>query len=90
MWLFLPKSLLLDEMLSQEVVRTFYFLGFFTSLKKNTVLSYRTTIMVSCLFLRLVPCFPAPNITCKDFGGNETHFTGREVGFFKPISCRNV
>lgn len=37
-----------------------------------------------------VPCFPAPNITCKDFGGNETHFTGREVGFFKPISCRNV
>jgi len=38
----------------------------------------------------LVPCFPAPNITCKDFGGNETHFTGNEVGFLKPISCRNV
>ncbi|XP_014643724.1 PREDICTED: TM2 domain-containing protein 1 isoform X2 [Ceratotherium simum simum] len=37
-----------------------------------------------------VPCFPAPNITCKDFGGNETHFTGNEVGFLKPISCRNV
>ncbi|KAF6111888.1 TM2 domain containing 1 [Phyllostomus discolor] len=36
------------------------------------------------------PCFPAPNITCKDFSGNETHFTGNEVGFFKPISCRNV
>ncbi|KAB0337547.1 hypothetical protein FD755_025563 [Muntiacus reevesi] len=26
-----------------------------------------------------VQCFPAPNITCKDFGGNETHFTGNEV-----------
>ncbi|EPQ15042.1 TM2 domain-containing protein 1, partial [Myotis brandtii] len=37
-----------------------------------------------------VPCFPAPNITCKDFSGNETHFTGHEVGFLKPISCRNV
>ncbi|MBV97069.1 TM2 domain-containing protein 1, partial [Eschrichtius robustus] len=37
-----------------------------------------------------VPCFPAPNITCKDFGGNETHFTGNEIGFLKPISCRNV
>uniref|UniRef100_A0A2K5W1Y4 TM2 domain containing 1 n=2 Tax=Macaca TaxID=9539 RepID=A0A2K5W1Y4_MACFA len=37
-----------------------------------------------------VSCFPAPNITCKDSSGNETHFTGNEVGFFKPISCRNV
>ncbi|XP_055258041.1 TM2 domain-containing protein 1 isoform X5 [Moschus berezovskii] len=37
-----------------------------------------------------VQCFPAPNITCKDFGGNETHFTGNEVGFLKPIPCRNV
>ncbi|XP_029424961.1 TM2 domain-containing protein 1 isoform X1 [Nannospalax galili] len=37
-----------------------------------------------------IKCFPAPNISCKDFSGNETHFTGREVGFFKPISCRNV
>uniref|UniRef100_A0A8C6CHM7 TM2 domain containing 1 n=2 Tax=Odontoceti TaxID=9722 RepID=A0A8C6CHM7_MONMO len=37
-----------------------------------------------------VPCFPAPNITCKDSGGNETHFTGNEIGFLKPISCRNV
>ncbi|XP_045691224.1 TM2 domain-containing protein 1 isoform X2 [Phyllostomus hastatus] len=36
------------------------------------------------------PCFPAPNITCKDFSGNETHFTGNEVGFLKPIYCRNV
>nr|KAF6508625.1 TM2 domain containing 1 [Rousettus aegyptiacus] len=32
----------------------------------------------------------APNITCKDFNGNETHFTGNEVGFLKSISCRNV
>ncbi|XP_045883726.1 uncharacterized protein LOC123955575 [Meles meles] len=24
-----------------------------------------------------VPCFPAPNITRKDFGGSETRFTGR-------------
>ncbi|XP_073936050.1 TM2 domain-containing protein 1 isoform X2 [Castor canadensis] len=32
----------------------------------------------------------APNITCKDFSGNETHFTGNEVGFLRPISCRNV
>uniref|UniRef100_A0A8C2N8V2 TM2 domain containing 1 n=1 Tax=Capra hircus TaxID=9925 RepID=A0A8C2N8V2_CAPHI len=40
--------------------------------------------------LSAVQCFPAPNIICKDFGGNETHFTGSEVGFFKPISCRNV
>nr|XP_019586765.1 PREDICTED: TM2 domain-containing protein 1 isoform X2 [Rhinolophus sinicus] len=37
-----------------------------------------------------VECFPAPNITCKDLHGNETHFTGKELGFRKPISCRNV
>nr|XP_012296489.1 TM2 domain-containing protein 1-like [Aotus nancymaae] len=37
-----------------------------------------------------VSCFPAPNITCKYSSGNETHFTGNEVGFFKPMSCRNV
>lgn len=42
------------------------------------------------LFLVLVQCFPAPNIICKDYSGNETHFTGNEVGFLKPISCRNV
>ncbi|OBS76818.1 hypothetical protein A6R68_16730, partial [Neotoma lepida] len=35
-------------------------------------------------------CFPAPNIICKDYSGNETHFTGSEVGFLKPIPCRNV
>ncbi|KAJ6662597.1 hypothetical protein lerEdw1_011734 [Lerista edwardsae] len=37
-----------------------------------------------------VACLPAPNITCKDFNGNETQFTGREIGFYKPIQCRNV
>ncbi|CAM4594018.1 unnamed protein product [Caretta caretta] len=38
----------------------------------------------------LVPCHPAPNITCKDHSGNENNFTGKEVGFYKPIACRNV
>jgi hypothetical protein len=33
-----------------------------------------------------VQCFPA----CKDLSGNETHFTGNEVGFLKPVSCQNV
>ncbi|KAH0618552.1 hypothetical protein JD844_017878 [Phrynosoma platyrhinos] len=37
-----------------------------------------------------VPCLPAPNITCKDFSGNETKFTGTEIGFYKPVECRNV
>ncbi|XP_075792248.1 TM2 domain-containing protein 1 isoform X3 [Pelodiscus sinensis] len=37
-----------------------------------------------------VPCLPAPNITCKDYSGNENNFTGKEVGFYKPIACRNV
>ncbi|KAI4580068.1 hypothetical protein MJT46_001436 [Ovis ammon polii x Ovis aries] len=46
---------------------------------------------VNCTnYTAYVQCFPAPNIICKDFGGNETHFTGSEVGFLKPISCRNV
>ncbi|XP_063284107.1 TM2 domain-containing protein 1 [Pelobates fuscus] len=36
------------------------------------------------------PCFPATNITCKDFGGNVTTFTGKEIGFYKPFPCRNV
>ncbi|XP_060221907.1 TM2 domain-containing protein 1 isoform X2 [Meriones unguiculatus] len=46
---------------------------------------------VNCTnYTAYVQCFPAPNITCKDFSGNETHFTGSEVGFLKPISCRNV
>uniref|UniRef100_A0A6I8NER0 TM2 domain containing 1 n=1 Tax=Ornithorhynchus anatinus TaxID=9258 RepID=A0A6I8NER0_ORNAN len=37
-----------------------------------------------------VPCLPAPNVTCRDFSGNETLFTGNEVGFHKAIPCRNV
>ncbi|XP_003933640.1 TM2 domain-containing protein 1-like [Saimiri boliviensis] len=37
-----------------------------------------------------VSCFPAPNITSKYSSGNETHFTGNEVGFFKPMSCQNI
>ncbi|KAK4819938.1 hypothetical protein QYF61_015559 [Mycteria americana] len=38
----------------------------------------------------LVQCLPAPNITCKDHLGIEKVFTGHEVGFYKPIACRNV
>ncbi|NXC12060.1 TM2D1 protein, partial [Corythaeola cristata] len=37
-----------------------------------------------------VQCLPAPNITCKDHLGVEKVFTGHEVGFYKPIACRNV
>ncbi|XP_017661113.1 PREDICTED: TM2 domain-containing protein 1 isoform X1 [Lepidothrix coronata] len=37
-----------------------------------------------------VQCLPAPNITCKDHLGVEKVFTGHEVGFYKPIECRNV
>ncbi|XP_064372373.1 TM2 domain-containing protein 1 isoform X2 [Dromaius novaehollandiae] len=37
-----------------------------------------------------VQCLPAPNITCKDHLGIEKVFTGNEVGFYKPIACRNV
>ncbi|CAI5777036.1 TM2 domain containing 1 [Podarcis lilfordi] len=37
-----------------------------------------------------VACLPAPNITCKNLFGNETQFTGKEIGFYKPIECRNV
>ncbi|KAL7985029.1 hypothetical protein Chor_003599 [Crotalus horridus] len=37
-----------------------------------------------------VACLPAPNITCKDFSGNETQFTGKEIGFYQPIECRSV
>ncbi|XP_074731982.1 TM2 domain-containing protein 1 isoform X1 [Strix uralensis] len=39
---------------------------------------------------QLVQCLPAPNITCKDHLGIEKVFTGHEVGFYKPIACRNV
>ena len=65
-----------------------HFLVCFASLKKLP--SLQENKIVSRFFLPLVSCFPAPNITCKDFSGNETHFTGNEVGFLKPISCRNV
>uniref|UniRef100_A0A9L0SN45 TM2 domain containing 1 n=1 Tax=Equus caballus TaxID=9796 RepID=A0A9L0SN45_HORSE len=59
--------------------------------RSNPKINDATQEPVNCTnYTAHVPCFPAPNITCKDFGGNETHFTGREVGFFKPISCRNV
>uniref|UniRef100_A0A8D2QEB4 TM2 domain containing 1 n=2 Tax=Passeriformes TaxID=9126 RepID=A0A8D2QEB4_ZONAL len=37
-----------------------------------------------------VQCLPAPNITCRDHLGIEKVFTGQEVGFYKPIECRNV
>ncbi|KAL8178559.1 UNVERIFIED_CONTAM: TM2 domain-containing protein 1 [Gekko kuhli] len=37
-----------------------------------------------------VACHPAPNITCKDYSGNETQFTGKGTGFYRPIECRNV
>uniref|UniRef100_A0A8C5UCV5 TM2 domain containing 1 n=1 Tax=Malurus cyaneus samueli TaxID=2593467 RepID=A0A8C5UCV5_9PASS len=37
-----------------------------------------------------VQCLPAPNITCRDHLGIEKVFTGHEVGFYKPIECRNV
>uniref|UniRef100_A0A4W3JWU2 TM2 domain containing 1 n=1 Tax=Callorhinchus milii TaxID=7868 RepID=A0A4W3JWU2_CALMI len=37
-----------------------------------------------------VACTPAPNITCKNYNGVVSTFSGKEVGFYKPISCRNV
>lgn len=37
-----------------------------------------------------VQCLPAPNITCRDHLGIEKFFNGSEVGFYKPIECRNV
>uniref|UniRef100_A0A8C3WMQ6 TM2 domain containing 1 n=1 Tax=Catagonus wagneri TaxID=51154 RepID=A0A8C3WMQ6_9CETA len=58
---------------------------------KDPKINNATQEPVNCTnYTAYVQCFPAPNITCKDFGGNETHFTGNEVGFLKPISCRNV
>lgn len=41
-------------------------------------------------FTAYAPCYPAPNISCKDHGGNVTTFSGKEVGFFRPFPCRNV
>ncbi|XP_040088645.1 TM2 domain-containing protein 1 isoform X1 [Oryx dammah] len=58
---------------------------------KDPKINDATQEPVNCTnYTAYVQCFPAPNIICKDFGGNETHFTGTEVGFLKPISCRNV
>ncbi|XP_055258035.1 TM2 domain-containing protein 1 isoform X1 [Moschus berezovskii] len=58
---------------------------------KDPKINDATQEPVNCTnYTAYVQCFPAPNITCKDFGGNETHFTGNEVGFLKPIPCRNV
>ncbi|XP_048458045.1 TM2 domain-containing protein 1 [Rhincodon typus] len=37
-----------------------------------------------------VPCMPAPNITCRNYSGLVNTFTGKEVGFYKPLPCRNV
>ncbi|VCW66056.1 unnamed protein product [Gulo gulo] len=52
--------------------------------KRNDV----TQIPVNCIrYIAHVPCFPTPNIICKDFGDNEIHFTQNGVGFLKPMSC---
>ncbi|XP_060934299.1 TM2 domain-containing protein 1 [Limanda limanda] len=37
-----------------------------------------------------VECLPAPNISCRLSNGTEVRFSGKEVGFNKTISCRNV
>ncbi|CAB1450491.1 unnamed protein product [Pleuronectes platessa] len=37
-----------------------------------------------------VECLPAPNISCRHSNGTEIRFSGKEVGFNKTISCRNV
>ncbi|KAG7513971.1 hypothetical protein JOB18_021630 [Solea senegalensis] len=37
-----------------------------------------------------VECLPAPNISCRLSNGTEFKFSGKEVGFNKTISCRNV
>ncbi|XP_055980723.1 TM2 domain-containing protein 1-like [Sorex fumeus] len=60
-------------------------------ISKDPKINYATQEPVNCKnYTAHIPCFPALNITCNDFGGNETHFTGNEVGFLKPISCQNV
>lgn len=58
---------------------------------KEPLINDATQEPVNCTnYTAHVQCFPAPNIICKDYSGNETHFTGNEVGFYKPIPCRNV
>ncbi|XP_067846373.1 TM2 domain-containing protein 1 isoform X4 [Heptranchias perlo] len=41
-------------------------------------------------YTAFVPCIPAPNITCRNYNGIVNTFNGKEVGFYKPFSCRNV
>ncbi|XP_041133835.1 TM2 domain-containing protein 1 isoform X2 [Polyodon spathula] len=41
-------------------------------------------------FAARVPCFPAPNISCRDYKGTEINFNGSQIGFYKHIPCRNV
>ncbi|KAG8555013.1 hypothetical protein GDO81_017542, partial [Engystomops pustulosus] len=41
-------------------------------------------------FTASAPCYPAPNISCKDYDGNTTAFSGKEIGFYRPFPCRNV
>ncbi|KAF6345845.1 TM2 domain containing 1 [Rhinolophus ferrumequinum] len=66
-------------------------LTFLTYICKDPKINDATQEPVNCTnYTADVECFPAPNITCKDLHGNETHFTGKELGFRKPISCRNV
>ncbi|XP_069088652.1 TM2 domain-containing protein 1 [Pleurodeles waltl] len=58
---------------------------------KDPEISYTTQEPVKCSnYTAYAPCYPAPNITCKDPNGNETRFTGKEIGFYRPIPCRNV
>ncbi|KAM5148288.1 LOW QUALITY PROTEIN: TM2 domain-containing protein 1 [Mantella aurantiaca] len=46
---------------------------------------------VNCTNLTsFAPCYPAPDISCKDHEGNVRTFSGKEVGFYRPFPCRNV
>uniref|UniRef100_A0A8C2V4C2 TM2 domain containing 1 n=1 Tax=Chinchilla lanigera TaxID=34839 RepID=A0A8C2V4C2_CHILA len=66
-------------------------LTFLTYICKDPKINDATQEPVNCTnYTAHVPCLPAPNIMCKDSSGNETHFTGKEVGFYKPVPCRNV
>ncbi|XP_072367057.1 TM2 domain-containing protein 1 [Scyliorhinus torazame] len=40
--------------------------------------------------IAFVPCMPAPNITCRNYSGVVNTFSGKEVGFYKSFTCRNV
>lgn len=58
--------------------------------QENATISSQFLLNCKYFFLSSVQCLPAPNITCKDHLGVEKVFTGHEVGFYKPIACRNV